>query len=314
MDTHTGRIGVQRNMPEFFRSGNLDFRSSEAPHFEGYRTIRRLGVGAGSVIYKVEEEKTGDIYALKHVVRQETKDKRIIEQVENEYKVANQVDYPYLRKIYKIHRVRKHMQVKEVFLLMEFCPGISLEQSPRRTVLDLLLIFRMVIDGLNGMHNAGLLHCDMKPNNIIISEKGSIRIIDLGQSCPIGTIKPRIQGTPDYIAPEQVKRKPLSKQTDVFNLGATMYWAYTGKNIPTLIPKNSRKADRVELAEVRGKGRAELPHELKSKIPVGVSNLIMECVNENPQDRPADMPTVLARVDMLIHMIAGTKRPVVSDE
>ena len=65
-----------------------------------------------------------------------------------------------------------------------------------------------------------------------------LKIIDLGQSCKLGAIKSRIQGTPDYIAPEQVLRKHISHRTDIFNLGATMYWALTGKNVPTLIPKN----------------------------------------------------------------------------
>ena len=53
-------------------------------------------------------------------------------------------------------------------------------------------------------------------------------MIDYGQSCRIGTIKERIQGTPDYIAPEQVARRPVSVATDVFNLGASLYWALTG--------------------------------------------------------------------------------------
>ena len=132
----------------------------------------------------------------------------------------------------------------------------------------------------------------------------AIRIIDLGQSCTIGTIKPRIQGTPDYIAPEQVHRKPLSCRTDVFNLGATMYWALTGKYIPTLIPK---QAERIELATEADNGPPPSPHQLKPRIPVGISNLIMECVKESPEDRPADMPAVIARLDLLIHMIAGGK-------
>ena len=72
------------------------------------------------------------------------------------------------------------------------------------------------------------------------------KIIDLGQSCPIGTTKSRIQGTPDYIAPEQVKRRTLGPRTDVFNLGATMYWALTGKNVPTLIPKKIATVARYE--------------------------------------------------------------------
>ena len=276
--------------------------ATEPPIFEGYEVIRRLGFGAASTIYAIRNEKTNEMFALKHVARGDGEDKRMIEQCETEFKVGNTINHPYIRKVYEIHRRKRRLQTREVFLLMEYCNGISLEQSPSRSLLDLLLIFRMVAEGLNGMHNQSIIHCDMKPNNIIIADNGAIRIIDLGQSCPIGTVKPRIQGTPDYIAPEQVKRKPLSRATDVFNLGATMYWALTGKHIPTLIPK---QMDRVELAHDAATGPVATPNQLKPKIPMGVSNLIMDSVKTNPMDRPGDMNTLIARLDLLIHMIAG---------
>ena len=82
------------------------------------------------------------------------------------------------------------------------------------------------------MHQMGYVHCDIKPNNILRNDKGEVKVIDFGQSCKIGTVKERIQGTPDYIAPEQVARRPITVQTDVFNLGATLYWALTGKAHP----------------------------------------------------------------------------------
>jgi len=275
------------------------------PVFDGYEIVGKLGEGAASVIFKVKEKKTGKIKAIKHVVRQNGRDKRMIDQVENEYQMAKRVNHPYIRKVDKIKRIRRRLQVREVIMLMEYCDGISLEQSPRRSLIDILLIFRMVADGINGLHNVGLLHCDMKPNNIIIADNGSICVIDLGQSCSIGTVKPRIQGTPDYIAPEQVKRKPLGTQTDVFNLGASIYWALTGKFVPTLIP--TRTIDRIEIASEKRIGPPPSPHEIKPQIPVGVSNLIMECIQKRPVDRPADMPTLISRLDLLIHSIAGGK-------
>jgi len=276
------------------------------PMFDGYEVVRRIGTGAASVIFEVQNKDTGQRCALKHVVRQEGQDKRMIEQVENEYRMACQIDHPYIRKVHDIKRIRRRLQTREVIMLMEFCPGISLEQSSSLSLLDLLLVFRMVADGLNGMHNAGILHCDTKPNNIIIAENGSIRIIDLGQSCPIGTVKSRIQGTPDYIAPEQVKRKPLGRQTDIFNLGASMYWALAGKHIPTMImPRQS--SDRIEVADAANTGPPLSPHQLRPQIPVGVSNLVMECVRKKVIERPCDMRELISRLDVLIHMIAGGK-------
>jgi serine/threonine-protein kinase len=129
-----------------------------------------------------------------------------------------------------------------------------------------------------------------------MSESGSIKIIDLGQSCKIGTIKPRIQGTPDYIAPEQVRRKPLGPKTDIFNLGATMYWALTGKHVPTLIPKKNRLGLPIPQPRLA-------PHELRKQLPIGVSKLVMDCIEDQPLQRPRDMMTVISRLDLLVHSI-----------
>ena len=93
-------------------------------------------------------------------------------------------------------------KLKELLLSMELFEGETLEDGPTLSLGDVLLVFRMVATGLNAMHQRGFIHCDIKPNNILLSKSGSINIIDLGQSCRIGTIKARIQGTPDYIAPE----------------------------------------------------------------------------------------------------------------
>jgi len=155
--------------------------------------------------------------------------------------------------------------------------------------------------GLNAMHQRGFVHCDIKPNNILINKTGSIKIIDLGQSCRIGTIKSRIQGTPDYIAPEQVKRKSLTPKTDIFNLGATMYWALTGKNVPTLIPKKQKT---VGLYEPQ---RCLAPHQIKSQLPVPLSMLVMDCVKNDPAERPSNMVDIISGLDAMIHSIFGDK-------
>jgi serine/threonine-protein kinase len=193
------------------------------------------------------------------------------------------------------------LKVKELLLSMEMFEGETLEKTKTLSLGDVLLVFRMVATGLNAMHQCGYIHCDIKPNNILINDSGSIKIIDLGQGCKIGTIKPRIQGTPDYIAPEQVKRKHLDQRTDIFNLGATMYWAVTGKNVPTLIPQNN------DLSSMLGQRDFPAPHEIHRRIPLGVSKLIVDCVKEEPQRRPSSMSELVSRLDLLIHSIFAKK-------
>jgi serine/threonine protein kinase len=266
----------------------------------GFTILKRIGAGARSTIYLAIDEPEQDHIALKRVIFERPEDLRVFEQTENEYKVARRIDHPYVRKCYKLKKIRSVLRVKELLLSMEFFEGKTLENSPTLSLGDVLLVFRMVASGLNAMHQQGFVHCDIKPNNILLSKSGSIKIIDLGQSCKIGTIKPRIQGTPDYIAPEQVRRKALGPKTDIFNLGATMYWALTGKNVPTLIPKTNSYG--LPVSEPLRE-----PHELKKQIPLRVSKLVMDCVKDEPAERPRNMLTIVSRLDLMIHSIFGSK-------
>jgi len=266
----------------------------------GFTIIKRIGTGARSTIYLATDEQNGSEVALKRVIFERPEDARVFEQVQTEYKVARRMDHPYVRKCHKLRKIRNIVKVKELLLSMEYFDGQSLEDSPTLSLIDVLLVFRMVADGLSAMHQHGFVHCDIKPNNILLSKAGSIRIIDLGQSCKIGTTKQRIQGTPDYIAPEQVQRKPLGPKTDIFNLGATMYWALTGHNVPTLIPKKDRYG--LPIPQHR-----KTPHEVRKQVPLGVSKLVMECVENEPHKRPRDMMAVISRLDLLIHSLLVRK-------
>ena len=276
--------------------------SSQSISIDGFRVIEKLGTGARTTIYLAIDLSTNKRVALKRAVLETEQDHRIFEQMATEYKISNKINHPYIRKCHPLIRKRKFFRTTEILMPMELFVGRSLEESPSLSLGDILLVFRMIATGLNAMHQQGLIHCDIKPNNILISPVGSIKIIDLGQSCRFGTIKSRIQGTPDYIAPEQVKRQQLSHRTDIFNLGATMYWAMTGKNVPTLI---SQKMD-LGLNNNNNK-EFRAPHKIYRKIPRQVSKLVMKCVEERPAKRPENMSEVIATFDVLIRDIFSNK-------
>jgi serine/threonine protein kinase len=275
----------------------------------GFTIKKRIGTGARSTIYLATDHQNNTDVALKRIIFERPEDTRVFEQTETEYKVARRINHPYVRKCYKLKKIRSVFNIKEMLLSMELFDGKSLEDGPALSLVDVLLVFRMVATGLNAMHREGYVHCDIKPNNILISKAGSIKIIDLGQSCKIGTTKRRIQGTPAYIAPEQVRRKPLGPRTDVFNLGATMYWALTGKNVPTLIHKRNGALipKRNDTPGTSIQRNYPAPHELKQRIPIGVSTLVMDCVKDNPAQRPSNMMTVISRLDLIIHSLIGSK-------
>ena len=158
-----------------------------------------------------------------------------------------------------------------------------------------LSIFVRAARALEALHGLGFVHCDLKPSNILVAEDGAVKVIDLGQAVRPGTAKSRIQGTPDYIAPEQVRCLPVTFQTDVFNFGATMYFTLTGRTLPTLYTVGKKENSFLLDAKI------DAPHELNGAVPQTLSNLVMQCVRTNPAKRPADMKELLLRLETMRH-------------
>jgi serine/threonine-protein kinase len=270
-----------------------------------YDVLERLGEGAKSVIFKVEDPATRRVYAMKHVVRSVAKDIRFIEQVETEYEVSKNFTHPNLRRTFDL-KINKTLLLKvtEAFLLMELVDGKPLEERPPGTILETIDTFIAASKGLKAMHAMGYVHCDIKPNNILRNDKGEVKVIDFGQSARIGTVKARIQGTPDYIAPEQVQRKPVEIQTDIYNLGATLYWALVGKPIPTLYTVN-KKGENSFLVDYR----LETPQQLNAAVPLPLSNLTMEMIASRKEKRPNDLEEVISRLELAKHVLMKQLNP-----
>jgi len=262
-----------------------------------YEVIDFLGEGAASLIYVVAHPQTQQLYALKHVRRQADKDQRFFDQLENEFSVTQQVSHPTLRKSIELrdnHTLFR--KATEAALVMELFDGTALD-AYHNDVAALVDTFIQTAQGLAAMHAAGFAHCDLKPGNILVGPGGAVKVIDFGQACRMGSVKERIQGTPDFIAPEQVRRQPITPRTDVFNLGATMYWALGRRAIPTLFTlkqgKNSFLVDE----------RISTPRELDPSVPEPLSNLVMECVRTSPQRRPEDMNELVRRLEVVQHAV-----------
>lgn len=257
----------------------------------GFSVLAEIGRGAASIIYLVQDPKNKQIWALKQVQKKDPKDQRFLDQAEREYEVAQKVKNPAIRHIERVIKNRQRfVTVTELMLVMEYVDGISVELHPPASFEQAVDIFLQTARGLEHMHRCGYVHADMKPNNIVITESGGVKIIDLGQACPIGTVKERIQGTPDYIAPEQVHRREITPKTDIYNLGASMYWCLTQKHIPTAMPKED-----TSLVSALDDDFIEKPTpiaQLNPRIPERLANLIMQCVEVKPDKRPASMQAV----------------------
>jgi serine/threonine-protein kinase len=258
----------------------------------GFTVLAKIGEGARSDIYAVQDTKTKQVWALKHVELKDDKDDRFLKQVQREYTIGVKLSHPSIRKIRKIIKQRKWFKIEGLALLMELVDANTLDQQLPRTTAKAVAIFRQIADALAHMHEKGFVHADMKPTNVLIMEDEHVKVIDLGQACPIGTIKKRIQGTPGYMAPEQALREAIDERTDIFNLGAMMYWVLVRRVIPTAMPPQNSASGLLSTKDVSDIPPPEPPHEASSRIPIDLSDLVMACVAKNREDRPESMAAV----------------------
>ena len=266
--------------------------TAETLKIPGYQIVQYLGSGARSTIWEVRNSKTGETFALKRVVKHQHSDVRFLDQATNEYTVGSHFNHPRVRRVFRLRRVKKWLSVQELHLFMEFCVGVSLQESRPTDVREVVRIFQEAAEGLAHINTCGYVHADMKPNNIIVAPDGGVKIIDLGQSCPMGTVKKRIQGTPDFIAPEQVGRLPLDARTDVFNFGAAMYWTLSGTAISTAIPKRN-------VGAFKNDDPPATLEELNPDVPAPLSKMIADCIVANPSRRPDSMNAIIPRLDLI---------------
>jgi serine/threonine protein kinase len=253
---------------------------SSTPKFSGmkYRVVNELGAGAGSKIFLISDKTAGGKrYALKIVRKNEPEEDIYIQQAKTEYEAAQKLNHPAIAKIYDYRQKKSWFKVIGCELLMEFVDGKSLDEVEAPELGQLVLIFCQVASALSHMHRRGVYHGDLKPHNIMLSKSGQIKLIDFGTAWLRGQDKSRVQGTPQFMAPEQVTEKEVNDKTDIYNLGATMYRMFTGRFVQQGIPKPGDER------------RVTIPNKLNPRIPGPLNDLIVACIQTDPAKRPAGM-------------------------
>ena len=147
-------------------------------------------------------------------------------------------DHPHLIKVYGLEKVRDWLfRVRKVHVLIEYVNGKTLDTCPRIPTPQMVQVFKAVADALVHMHRRQVCHADLKPNNIMLSRAGAVKVLDYGLAWIKGENKNRVQGTPEYMAPEQVRKKIVNERSDIFNFGATMYRMVTWHLPPSVLPQ-----------------------------------------------------------------------------
>jgi tRNA A-37 threonylcarbamoyl transferase component Bud32 len=167
-----------------------------------FQVVEPLGKGAHSTIMHVRRAADSTHYALKVVVIGGADEQKFLDQAEHEFRVAQMLDHPNLIKIYALELQKDWLfRVRKIHMLIEYVNGKTLDQLPRVALPRLVQIFERIAAGLVHMHRRNVFHADLKPNNVMLSRTGEVKIIDYGLAWIKGEGKGRVQGTPEYRSP-----------------------------------------------------------------------------------------------------------------
>lgn len=268
---------------------------SDAP-IGKYSVLATLGQGAHSTILHIRRAADAKQYALKVVPIANKDELKFLEQAQFEFKVARMLDHPNLLKVHALETESDWLfRVRKAHLLLEYVNGTTLDKAPELRLPQLVQVFVRAAAGLVHMHKKGVFHADLKPNNLMLSRTGDVKIIDYGLAWIKGQSKNRIQGTPEYMAPETAKNKQVNERTDIYNLGATMYRLLTDELPPAVFaPGGALPMDGVTFLRLLKPVR-----ELKPKTPRVLADLVERCISFEPGKRPERVSEVQGLLDRL---------------
>lgn len=271
-----------------------------------FQVLETLGAGAHSTILRVRRDADGKEYALKVVPVEDDEDKKYLEQARHEFRIGQMLNHPNLVKVYAFETESDWLfRVKKAKLLIEYVPGKTLDKVQLLNPAKLLRVFEKAAAGLVHMHKQGVLHADLKPNNVIVGRGLSVKIIDYGLAWIKGEPKDRVQGTPEYMAPETAAHKVINERTDVYNFGALMYRVVTLRLPPAVVSA----AGGLPLTEALFHEQLVPAGAINKAVPAELCDLIHRCLSYNAHKRPERMSEVQGLLDRLADEASAGRDP-----
>jgi serine/threonine-protein kinase len=287
----------------------MSFDISRPKSLFGYDVVGPLSEGNAHNLYVVCDSKSGQLFALKHAVKKSDKDVGLIEQLQSEFDVSKPFRSTHLRKCVDLKITKKLLGgPTEAALIMELVDGESLDSLPQKSPTELIGVFMQVARALATLHNLRFIHTEVKPHHILVSADGNTKLIDFSHVCKVGSLQPRAPGMSEFIAPEQVRCKAISHQTDIYNFGATMYWALTRNRVPSFLTVKERDWD--SLIEQP----YPTPSALNPEVPEPLSKLVMWCCQVSVGSRPADMNMVVGGLEKVSQVVEASKASIAARE
>jgi serine/threonine protein kinase len=269
-----------------------------------YKIVGQLGAGGMGVVYSAEDSRLGRQVALKFVSSDFAHDEQAILRLRSEARAASALNHPNICTIYDIGEADGHP-----FIVMELMKGQTLRErlndGPLK-VTQLVDIGTEVADALHAAQSEGIIHRDIKPGNIFITERGHVKILDFGLAKLTSTLTTTTatdrgphtsatgvtHGTPAYMSPEQATGETLDGRTDLFSLGVVLYEAATGHH------PFPGKTSAVVLAGILDRAPAS-PLTYNAELPVRLVEIISNCLEKDRELRyqsAADLRADLKRL------------------
>jgi serine/threonine-protein kinase len=259
--------------------------------FQITELISRSGMAS---IFKAKDLKTGQIVAVKVPFMQFESDPGFYSRFQREEQIGQKLNHPYI-----LHVLPVEEEKSRPYIVMEFLQGQTLRHIlrsvPQLPVADALSIASRICEALEYLHQQNIIHRDLKPENIMICDDGSIRIMDFGIAKAAGLRRltftgfSAAMGTPDYMAPEQVKGKRGDARTDLYSLGAMLYEMVTGA-----VPFEGTNP--YAIMNARLMGDAVAPRKLNPQLSPQVEEIILHALEQKPYDRYASAAEMRAEL------------------
>jgi serine/threonine protein kinase len=246
-----------------------------------YQIIEELGKGGMGRVYKVLDKEVNAKVALKLIKPEIASDKKTIERFRNELKVARDISHKNVCRMYDLGK-----EEGAYYITMEYVSGEDLKSFIRRSgiisVGKAISIANQVCEGLLEAHRLGVVHRDLKPQNIMIDKEGNARIMDFGIARSLRakgiTGSGVMIGTPEYMSPEQVDGKEVDQRADIYSLGVILYEMITGQ-----VPFEGDTPFSIGV-----KQKSEIPRppkEINEQIPEDLSHVILKCMEKDKEKR-----------------------------